>query len=113
MADLRHASTVAALAVALLGAVPAGWIFLRAQSGTDTEATDVTVVPLDQQPRTTLEVAPPEVPGLDPAVSAVLYASGNASASGETDLSGLSPEVVRVLSYYDVVLSVPVGEPAP
>lgn len=113
MADLRHASTVAAVAVATLGAIPAGFIFLRTRGAGPAVSTGTTLVPIEAQPRTTMEVAPPDVPGLDPAISAVLYSSGNASAAGESDFSDLSPEIVRVLSYYDVVLSVPIADPTP
>jgi hypothetical protein len=106
----RPSGTATGLLVAIIGAIPAGWLYLQTQqAGQPKEPT--TTLAIAELPRTTVAVTVPDVPGLDPSVSRVLYSHGDTSAVGETDLSELSPEVVRVLAYYEVALAVPVPAP--
>lgn len=54
-----------------------------------------------------LEVAPPNLEGVDPAIQRVLYASGKAEALRVDQISELPPEVARVLASFGVTLAVP------
>lgn len=103
-AAVNPSVATAGILVALMGALPAGWLYLQSRVE---DAPPPTTVAVEELERTPLEVAPPEVPGVDSAVSRVLYAQGNAAATGEQDLPGLAPEVVRVLVYYEATLMVP------
>ena len=96
----------AGLVVALLGLLPLAWLFLREVPSADQPPP--TPIEIADLPRTPVEVEPPAVEGLDPAVSRVLYSAGNAGAVGEADAPDLPEEVVRVLVYYDVTLMVPI-----
>ena len=80
----RPSGTATGLLVAIIGAIPAGWLYLQAQQPRLPEVSATTVA-IAELPRTTVAVTVPDVPGLDPAVSRVLYSQGNASAVGETD----------------------------
>ena len=66
------------------------------------------LVPPISQPEThVLEVPPPSLAGIDPAVQRVLYASGKAEAMAADDMSQLPPEVARILAYYGATLTIP------
>jgi hypothetical protein len=68
----------------------------------------VTVAPTTTRAETrVLEVAPPSIAGIDPAVQRVLYASGKAEAMADVDMSQLPPEVARILAYYGATLAIP------
>lgn len=102
MASSDPAPTLAGLIVALIGLVPVVWLAMQATEPAESN-------PPAQVAPVVVEVDPPVPADLDPAVSRVLYSSGNATAMGEADLSELPAEVVRVLVYYDVALAVPEG----
>jgi len=94
------ASATTAVIVAIMALIPLGWQFVRDDSPATTTTTTVAADP------TPLEVAPPSIPGLDESISKVLYADGVASAVDEK-APDLAPEIVRVLVFYDVTLTVP------
>jgi hypothetical protein len=54
-----------------------------------------------------VEVVPPSIEGVDPAVQRVLYASGKAEVLRADQLSDLPPEVARVLVYFGATLAIP------
>lgn len=108
MADQKQNAAAAGVIVALLGLLPLGWFFTRPTEDEQPPPAPTTVAE-EELKRVPVEVAPPSVTDIDPVISRVLYAEGNADAIGESDSSGLPPEVVRVLVYYDVTLVVPVG----
>ena len=103
-----HTSIVAGLTVAAFGLLPLGLLLVESQP----QETDVVVAPTTTTSvvTTIVEVAPPEVEGLDPRLGRVLYASGSAQGirAGETD--ELPDPIVKVLGYYDVTLTVEIGD---
>jgi hypothetical protein len=58
-----------------------------------------------------VEVVPPSIEGVDPAVQLVLHASGKAEVLRADQLSDLPPEVARVLVYYGATLAIPTAPP--
>lgn len=112
MAESKPTLAAAGAIVTLAGVLPIGLAWLVSTTGADQEAIVPSTLPVEALPRTTIEIEPPGIEGLDPAISRVLYGAEVASANGEQDLTEIAPEVVRVLVYYDAVLMVPL-EPAP
>lgn len=97
----------AGLLVALLGLVPLAWLASRPDAAEPSpEPTPVRAV-LDPAPGP----AAPSIQAVDPAVSAVLDAAGSITVLGPSDVAGVPPEIVRVLSSFEVPLLVPVGTP--
>ncbi len=102
-----HTSIVAGLTVAAFGLLPLGLLMVESQAP-DTEVVAPTTT--TSVVTTIVEVAPPEVEGLDPRLGRVLYASGSAQGvrAGESD--ELPDPIVKVLGYYDVTLTVEIGD---
>ena len=111
MASSQPSSAATGVVVALLGVVPLGWFFVRSSMESEPEiAPTTTTIAIEDLDRAPVEVEPPAPAALAESISRVLYAEGNAEAVGDQDSSELSPEVVRVLVYYDVALAVPVED---
>jgi hypothetical protein len=107
MASPQRSVIWAGLLVALLGILPLGGLAYGSLTGDP--ASEVIPALADAGVVGTVEVPPPPVGSIDPAISRVLYAAGSATAGGEADFSELPPQVVRVLAYYEVPLLIPVG----
>jgi hypothetical protein len=60
-------------------------------------------------PTQVVEVPPPTLGGVDPAVQRVLYSTGRAEAFRADELTQLPPEVARVLVFYGATITVPIG----
>lgn len=101
-----HTSIVAGLTVAAFGLLPLGLLMVESQPP-ETEVVAPTTT--TSVVTTIVEVAPPEVEGLDARLGRVLYASGAAQGvrAGESD--ELPDPIVKVLGYYDVTLTVEIG----
>jgi hypothetical protein len=99
-------SVAAGITVALLAALPV----IRSMGGKADESertTTTTDRSTDTSPPTTLVVVkPPEVAGVDEVIARVLYSSGAAEALTAGEVDELPPEVVRVLAYYGVTLTI-------
>lgn len=106
MTATKSSSLSAGLLVALMGVVPIAVMLLR----TDATGIDSTTTTAGRPPTTIVEVAPPEIEGVDPQVGRVLYAYGAADAVAPGTSGELPDSVVKVLGYYDVTLTVPMGE---
>lgn len=65
------------------------------------------VVP-PSSPTQVVEVPPPSLAGVDPAVQRVLYSTGRAEAFRADELTQLPPEVARILVFYRATITVPV-----
>lgn len=105
MASSQRSVLWAGLLVALLGILPLGGL---AYGALVADAAPEPIAVDDAGGAAVVEVPPPPVGSIDPAISRVLYAAGSATAGGEADFSELPPPVVRVLAYYEVPLLVPV-----
>lgn len=102
----QSASLAAGLVVAILGIVPAGVWAVSPQIESPSPTTTTTI----GQVSTLVEVAPPAIEAVDARLSRVLYAYGAAEAVEPGSSKYLPDEIVRVLAYYDVTLSVEQGE---
>jgi hypothetical protein len=99
-------SVAAGVIVTVLAAIP----IVRSMGGkadepdqpTTTASLSVETLP----PTTVISVTPPEVVGVDDVIAKVLYSSGAAEALTPNDVDELPPEVVRVLAYYGVTLTI-------
>jgi len=76
-------------------------------AGPDDVAAVAEPAPVSVPDTTALEVAPPSIEGVDPAVSRVLYAGGKAEVLGADQLSELPPAVARVLVQFGATLTIP------
>lgn len=99
----NSASIIAGLLVAALGLVPL--LLIVRDPGTEAAAPSTsTTAP---EPEVTLvEIDPPQIGDLDPRLGRVLYGYGAASGVAPGASQELPDEIVRVLAYYDVTLSV-------
>jgi len=61
-------------------------------------------------PTRAVEVPPPTLEGVDPAVQRVLYATGMAQAFTADELTQLPPEVARVLVSFGATITVPIED---
>lgn len=112
MAQPSTASLITGLTVAAFGLLPLGVLLAGSMQPDQAEIPVVTTTVVE--PVTTLvEVDPPEVEGLDPRLSRVLYANGSADGveAGSTD--ELPESIVKVLGYYGVTLTVDVSGSLP
>jgi hypothetical protein len=101
-------SVAAGITVAVLAALP----IIRSMNSSKDDSVDTTqetvlVTTTTTPPHTTVvAVEPPEVAGVDDVVARVLYSSGAAEALTPGEVDELPPEVVRVLAYYGVTLTI-------
>ncbi|MGB7860561.1 MAG: hypothetical protein WBM90_08700 [Acidimicrobiia bacterium] len=102
----HSASLAAGLIVAILGIVPAAVWAVGSQIGTPAPTTTTTIGRVS----TLVEVAPPAIEEVDARLSRVLYAYGAAEAVEPGSSKYLPDEIIRVLAYYDVTLSVEQGD---
>lgn len=102
----NSASLIAGLLVAALGLLP----LLFIMRGASPESAAVSTSTTEPQPDVTLvEVDPPRIGDLDPRLTRVLYAYDAATGVVPGASQELPDEIVRVLGYYDVTLSVESG----
>lgn len=102
-----HTSIVAGITVAAFGLLPLGLLLVESQPA-EVEAAAPT--PTTAVETTIVEVAPPEVEGLDPRLGRVLYAAGSAQGVRAGDTEELPDPIVKVLGYYGVTLTVELGD---
>lgn len=99
----NSASMIAGLLVAALGLVP----LLLIGGGSEPEAAAPSTTTTQPEPVVTeVAVDPPPIGDLDPRVSRVLYAYDAATGVAPGSADELPDEIVKVLAYYDVTLSV-------
>lgn len=103
MKAANSASLIAGLLVAALGLVP---LLLIARSAEPEAAAPSTTTTQPEPVVTEVEVDPPQIGDLDPRVSRVLYAYNAATGVTPGSADELPGEIVKVLAYYDVTLSV-------
>lgn len=112
MAESSTASLITGLTVAALGLLPLGALLTGSLQPEQEEIPVVTTM-VAEPVTTQVEVDPPEVDGLDPRLTRVLYANGSADGveAGSTD--ELPEPIVKVLGYYGVTLTVAVSGSQP
>jgi len=104
---IRHpTSLTAGLIVAAAGILPLALIAWDSQPEQVVETSTTIGLP----ETTVIEISPPEVAGLDPRIGRVLYAYGAASGVEPGSPGDLPEQIVKVLSYYDVILTVETGD---
>lgn len=105
MADSSSTSLLTGIVVAAFGLLPLAVVLTGALESDQTEAPVVTTTVVDV-PTTQVEVDPPEVEGLDPRLTRVLYANGSADGVEVGSTDELPESIVKVLGYYGVTLAV-------
>lgn len=107
---MKTASSLAAVAgvtVAALGLVPLTQIVFDETPTPDQVVEQEATTTTEVVPETTIiEIEPPNLEGVDAALSRVLYAYGAASGVQPGATPELPEQIVKVLAYYQVTLSV-------
>lgn len=112
MADSSSTSLITGLTVALFGLLPLGVVLTGSLQPEQQEVPAVTTTVVE--PVTTqVEVDPPDVEGLDPRLTRVLYANGSADGVEVGSTDELPEPIVKVLGYYGVTLTVDVSGEQP
>lgn len=111
MADSASTSLLTGIIVAAFGLLPLA-VVLTGALEPDPEP-PVVATTVAEVPTTQVEVEPPEVAGLDPRLSRVLYATGSADGVEVGSTDELPEPIVKVLGYYQVTLTVDVSGEQP
>ena len=112
MADSASTSLLTGIIVAAFGLLPLA-VVLTGALEPDPVETPVVATTVAEVPTTLVEIEPPEVEGLDPRLTRVLYANGSADGVEVGSTDELPEPIVKVLGYYQVTLTVDVSGEQP
>jgi hypothetical protein len=108
MAESSSTSLITGLTVALFGLLPLG-VVLTGSHQQEQQAVLAITTTIAEPVTTQVEIDPPDVEGLDPRLTRVLYANGSADGVEVGSTEELPEPIVKVLGYYGVTLTVDVS----